>query len=109
MLGARLPWKLSSEMRRVVSTCSQNQKGWLERNFRSSSRAGHSHKPGDCRVSFGLVVNYLSYDRSPDYDPEVDSIVRTEARRLRKKLHEYYEGDGGNSQVRITIPTGGYI
>jgi Tfp pilus assembly protein PilF len=71
-----------------------------------------------------VVENYLSgqteqlketviatevYDRPPDYDPKIDSIVRTEARRLRKKLREYYETEGRYSRVTISIPTGGYI
>src|ERR1700733_11819634 len=30
------------------------------------------------------------YKRSASYDPTVDTIVRTEARRLRTKLREYY-------------------
>lgn len=55
------------------------------------------------------VIGIEVYDRPPDYDPKVDSIVRTEARRLRKKLEEYYEGEGRYSRVVITIPTGGYI
>ena len=55
------------------------------------------------------VIGIEVYDRPPDYDPKVDSIVRTEARRLRKKLGEYYEAEGRYSRVIITIPTGGYI
>lgn len=55
------------------------------------------------------VIATEVYDRPPDYDPKVDSIVRTEARRLRKKLQEYYETEGRYSRVTITIPTGGYI
>jgi tetratricopeptide (TPR) repeat protein len=55
------------------------------------------------------VIGIEVYDRSPDYDPRIDSIVRTEARRLRKKLQEYYETEGRHSRVIITIPTGGYV
>jgi tetratricopeptide (TPR) repeat protein len=34
------------------------------------------------------------FDRGADYDPRTDSIVRVEARRLRKKLLVYYAGEG---------------
>src|SRR5271170_893549 len=36
------------------------------------------------------------FDRDDRYDPRIDSIVRVEARRLRKKLHEYYNGPGAS-------------
>jgi TolB-like protein len=48
------------------------------------------------------------YDRGADFDPRVDPIVRVEARRLRTKLLEYYEGPGSADPVRITMPKGGY-
>lgn len=49
------------------------------------------------------------FDRRPDYDPKVDAIVRVEARRLRAKLAEYYEGSGTGDPIRIELPTGSYI
>ncbi len=55
------------------------------------------------------VIGMEVYDWPADYDPKVDSIVRSEARRLRKKLQEYYEREGRYSKIIITIPTGGYL
>ena len=49
------------------------------------------------------------FDRPPEFDPRIDSIVRVEARRLRKKLAQYYEGEGASSDVRITLPEGSYV
>lgn len=37
------------------------------------------------------IIGTEVYDRKPPYHPSQDSIVRTEARRLRTKLKEYYE------------------
>jgi len=48
------------------------------------------------------------FDRSPDYDPRLDSIVRVEARRLRSKLAEYYEGPGRSDPLLIRVDKGGY-
>jgi TolB-like protein len=48
------------------------------------------------------------FDRSPDYDPRLDSIVRVEARRLRAKLAEYYEGPGRSDPTVIRVDKGGY-
>jgi hypothetical protein len=48
------------------------------------------------------------YDRKPPYHPNIDSIVRSEARRLRGKLKEYYESAGRNDPVFIYYRIGSY-
>lgn len=48
------------------------------------------------------------YDRNSGYDPSQDSIVRTESRRLRTKLKEYYESDGKNDPIVISFRLGSY-
>ncbi len=48
------------------------------------------------------------FDRG-DYDPRTDSIVRVEARRLRKKLRAYYEGEGLRDKVVIEFQPGTYV
>src|SRR6201996_671143 len=49
------------------------------------------------------------YDRKPPYHPSQDSIVRTEARRLRSKLKEYYESEGKQNPVFIYFRPGTYV
>src|SRR5438105_3299571 len=49
------------------------------------------------------------FDRSPDYNPKVDAVVRVEARRLRSRLEKYYANGGANEPVRIHLPTGTYV
>jgi TolB-like protein len=44
-----------------------------------------------------------------DYDPKQDSIVRTEAGRLRARLAEYYVGSGSGEPVVFELPKGGYV
>ena len=48
------------------------------------------------------------FGRKADYDPKQESIVRTEAGRLRSKLIEYYAGEGRNDSVVIELPKGRY-
>lgn len=55
------------------------------------------------------VVGIEVFDRSPGYDPKSDSVVRTEARRLRSKLEEYYSNQGVSDSVIIRINKGGYV
>jgi TolB-like protein len=49
------------------------------------------------------------FDRSADYDPRLDSIVRVEARRLRSKLQEYYAGAGQGDPIVIGVDKGSYV
>jgi len=49
------------------------------------------------------------FQRKTSFDQDSDSIVRVEANRLRKRLAEYYAGEGASHQVRITIPVGQYV
>jgi TolB-like protein len=49
------------------------------------------------------------YDRPTSYRPNEDSIVRSEARRLRSKLKEYYDSVGKNDPVLIYYRPGRYV
>ncbi len=43
------------------------------------------------------------------FDPRFDSIVRVEARRLRKRLASYFGAEGRDSPLRIELPVGSYV
>lgn len=55
------------------------------------------------------VIGNEVYSRGPAYDPRIDSAVRVEARRLRRKLEDYYRAEGVGDDVRIDMPTGRYM
>lgn len=55
-----------------------------------------------------LVIGDALYSSSCPYDPGIDSSVRVEARRLRRKLKAYYDENGSRASVRITMPDSGY-
>jgi TolB-like protein len=55
------------------------------------------------------VIGVEVYDRRSPYHPTIDSIVRSEARRLRGKLKQYYEFDGKTDPVRIFFRPGSYV
>ena len=63
---------------------------------------------GDRESLKEYTIGMEVFDRSADYDPRIDSIVRVEARRLRKKLRHYYEQDGARQALRIDLPEGSY-
>ncbi len=49
------------------------------------------------------------FRRSDTFNSADDSIVRSSARQLRTKLHEYFEGPGREEPVIIEIPKGSYV
>jgi len=54
------------------------------------------------------VIAIEVFGRSPNHDPSQDSIVRTEAGRLRARLDQYYRGEGKGDALIIELPKGGY-
>src|SRR5262245_32553881 len=54
------------------------------------------------------LIGVEVFDRQDSYDPRADPVVRSEARRLRSKLLEYYEQEGKKDLVRIQLPKGSY-
>jgi TolB-like protein/tetratricopeptide (TPR) repeat protein len=54
------------------------------------------------------VIGNAVYQRDPPYDPRIDSTVRVEARRLRKKLDEHFSSEGFYDPIILSIPSGTY-
>lgn len=54
------------------------------------------------------LVGIEVFGRAPGYDSKLDSVVRTEAAKLRARLAEYYVGEGAGDAVLIQLPKGGY-
>jgi hypothetical protein len=55
------------------------------------------------------VIGTEAFGRAPSFDPRLDSIVRTEARKLRARLVKYYETEGGDQRLRIGFRKGSYV
>jgi hypothetical protein len=49
------------------------------------------------------------FGRSADFDPQLDSMVRVQAGRLRVKLSEYYTSDGAEDPIIVELPKGTYV
>jgi hypothetical protein len=48
------------------------------------------------------------YARQADFDPQLDSMVRVQAGRLRAKLAEYYSTEGTTDRLVVELPKGSY-
>jgi hypothetical protein len=49
------------------------------------------------------------FGRSADFDPQLDSMVRVQAGRLRSKLTEFYSSDGLDDPIVVELPKGTYV
>ena len=49
------------------------------------------------------------FGRSDDFDPQLDSMVRVQAGRLRGKLAEYYSANGADDAIFVELPKGTYL
>jgi serine/threonine-protein kinase len=97
--------KIQSQLRKIISSGGFRSSPSLQRFLIAAverTLAGQSDQLKEYSVGRDI------FNRGVDFDPRVDSIVRVEAQRLRRKLREYYEGDGQRDTVLITLPTGGY-
>jgi|SRR5580704_3921953 hypothetical protein len=105
--GEKLPERLiREELYRILASAI----------FAQSERLGRFLKftvektlAGDAGTLKEYLIGTEVYDRKPPYRPNMDSIVRSEARRLRVKLREYYQSLGKNDPVWIYYQPGSYI
>ncbi|HLJ46154.1 MAG TPA: hypothetical protein VKU01_09110 [Bryobacteraceae bacterium] len=54
--------------------------------------------------SLGVAV----FGRDPDYDTNLDPVVRITAAEIRKRLAQYYQEPGHENEIRIDFPAGSY-
>lgn len=54
------------------------------------------------------TIGVQALKKEPDFNPQVDSIVRIHAGRLRRALKEYYYEQGKEDPIIISIPKGNY-
>jgi TolB-like protein/Tfp pilus assembly protein PilF len=97
---------IRAALKRVLKSSTFSRANQLARFLQFSvenTLAGNHNKLKEHHI--GVEV----YDRKESYAQSQDSIVRTEANRLRKKLKEYYSAEGKKDSVVITIEQGSYV
>lgn len=93
------------QMERVLASAGFSRNERLRRFLRFVVEQHLEGKDGELKES---VIAIEVFGRKPDHDPTHDSIVRTEAGRLRSRLSEYYAGEGKSDALVIELPKGGY-
>src|SRR5688572_3190895 len=62
---------------------------------------------GEALKEYTIGVHALK--KSLDFNPQIDSIVRIHAGRLRRALKEYYYEEGINDPIAVLVPKGNYM
>jgi TolB-like protein len=95
------------EQLRQMLGCSEFNTSDRNRRFLSyvieETLAGRS----DRIKAYNIAVT--AFDRSEDFDPLTDPIVRIEATRLRRAVEHYYLTAGKVDRIRIDMPKGSYV
>lgn len=106
-----LPLKLDSQavraqLERVLDSAGFTRNERLSRFLRFVVEQNLAGRDSEIKES---VIAVEVFGRSTDYDPKLDSIVRTEAGRLRARLTEYYSREGRSDPIVLELPKGGYV
>ena len=57
----------------------------------------------------GYTIGVEVFGRDESFDPQIDTIVRIHAGRLRRKMQLYYSEEGRNDPIHIQVPKGSYV
>jgi len=68
-------------------------------------RSLHGHSEPLKERTLGIEV----FGRAPDYDTNLDPVVRTTAVEIRKRIAQYYHEEGHQNEIRIDFPAGSYL
>jgi TolB-like protein len=98
--------RIRDELSRILKSSMFVQSDRLSRFLRFTVE---TKLAGDAEIMKEYLIGTEVYHRPPSYHPSEDSIVRSEARRLRSKLKEYYDSVGKDDSVFIYYRPGSYV
>lgn len=94
------------QINRLVSSHALHSSESLCKLLRYLAKQATDH-PGTPVKEFQIATEV--FGRSADFDPQLDSMVRVQAGRLRSKLSEYYASDGHEDPIAVELPKGTYV
>ncbi|MCC6860768.1 MAG: hypothetical protein IT158_19530 [Bryobacterales bacterium] len=95
-----------AELERILASPGLSQSESLARLLRhvvTETLAGRAGRIKE--YTLGVEV----FQRGAGFDPKIDTIVRSQARRLRAKLADYYVREGAGSEIVFELPKGTYV
>ena len=97
--------ELQSEINRLVASHPLHGSESLCKLLRYLGKHAVEH-PGVPVKEYQIATEV--FGRQADFDPQLDSMVRVQAGRLRTKLAEYYNSEGTTDRLIIELPKGNY-
>jgi hypothetical protein len=98
--------RLLEQINRLVSSQALHSSESLCKLLRYLAKHVVDH-PGTPIKEFQIATEV--FGRPDDFDPQLDSMVRVQAGRLRSKLTEYYSSDGLEDSIVVELPKGTYV
>ena len=98
--------EIRAYLSRLLATApfaASSRRGQLLQYLVERTLAGDAGKLNEYAI--GLEV----FDRPSSFDPRIESIVRTEFSRLRKRLKDYYAEEGSRDPIAIDFPPRSYV
>src|SRR5438270_8925980 len=107
MPTAQERWQVyRNQLDRVLASASFTRSERVSKLLRFLVERQLEGREGELKES---VIGAEVFGRRPDYNPKLDSTVRTEAVRLRARLAMYYSKEGSQDPLVIELPKGGYV
>ena len=100
------PEAIREELRRILNSSDFDASA---RNRRFLGFVVEATLSGESEQIKAYTIATTVFERGADFDPQLNSIVRIEAGRLRRSLENYYLRAGADDPVRISIPKGSYV
>jgi len=100
------PQAIEQQLHRITSSDEFRKCPQLLRFLRFAVSEALSGRDGGSKER---LIGMEVFGRASDYDAGADPVVRVEARRLRRKLAEYYADGGQQDPIEIRLPKGGYL
>jgi hypothetical protein len=75
----------------------------------AAKACGGTSRSGLWRATRERTPGVEVFGQEPDYDTSEDPVVRSSAAEIRKKLAQYYQRPGHESEARIELSSGSYV
>ena len=100
------PVKVKEELQRILTS---PQFAASDRNRRFLAYVVEETLAGKGERIKAYNIATIVFGRDDSFDPQLDPVVRMEARRLRRSLERFYLVEGDGSTLRIGMPKGTYM
>jgi hypothetical protein len=97
--------QFQAEIEKLVASRALHGSESLCKLLRYLGRQALEH-PGSAIKEYQIATEV--FGRQADFDPQLDSMVRVQAGRLRTKLAEYYNTEGATDRILVELPKGSY-